>query len=327
MRKITDRRCVLQILAGAAGVALARTSAHAQADFPNRAIRIIVPLAPGGTADLLPRMVGEKLTLKWGQAVVVENRPGGALHIGTEAVFKAEPDGYTLLLAPQGPLVLHQSLYARLNYDPAAFEPVTVLATLPYVFVVHPKVPVSSLQDLIAYAKANPNRINYGTPGTGSAQQLAIEWLKILAGIRMTHVPYRGAAPAMTDLLAGHVQLMCDNAANVLVNIKDGRLKALAVGAPPRIPELPDVPAVAEFFPEFTASSWFSIVAPPKTSPAIVSRLSQAMSEALHLPDVVKRLHRVGATPVGKSPEETTAFVRAETERWRKVIESAGIKL
>jgi tripartite-type tricarboxylate transporter receptor subunit TctC len=327
MSEPTNRRRFLRRLLATTLLPAATRAASAQGDFPSRAIRIIVPLAPGGTADLLPRMVGEKLTLKWGQPVVVENRPGGALHIGTEAVFNADPDGYTLLLAPQGPLVLSPTLYKKLKYDPAAFVPVTVLATLPYVFVVHPKVPVSSIQDLVAYAKANPDRINYGTPGTGSAQQLAIEWLKILAGIRMTHVPYRGAAPAMTDLLAGHVQLMCDNAANVLTHIKEGRLKALAIGAPPRIPELPDVPAVGELYPGFTASSWFSIVAPPKTPAPIVAKLSQGMSEALHLPDVVARLRRVGATPSGKSPEETAVFVRQETERWRKVIHQAGIKL
>ena len=173
---------------------------------------------------------------------------------------------------------------------------------------------------MIAYAKANPDKLNFGTPGTGSAQQLAVEWFKILAGVRLTHVPYRGAAPAMTDLLAGHVQLMCDNAANVLAHIQEGKLKALAIGAPPRIPELPDVPAMAEFFPGFTASSWFAIVAPPKTPPAIVAKLSQAIDEALRLPDVIKRLH--GSAPRRSAgPEETAVFVRQETERWRKVIQ------
>jgi len=327
MSETTDRRRVLQQLLATALLPAAPVTAMAQADFPNRPIRIIVPLAPGGTADLLPRMVGEKLTLKWGQPVVVENRPGGALHVATEAVFRSEPDGYTLLLAPQGPLVLSPSLYSKLSYDPAAFVPVTILATLPYVFVVHPKVPAANVKELVSYAKANPDKLNFGTPGTGSAQQLAVEWFKLLAGIRITHIPYRGAAPAMTDLLAGHVQLMCDNAANVLTHIKEGRLKALAIGAPPRIPELPDVPALEEFYPGFTASSWFSIVAPPKTPPAIVAKLSQAMAEALRLPDVNKRLHGLGATAVGGPPDETAVFVRQETERWRKVIQDAGIKL
>jgi len=327
MSETTDRRHVLQSLLATALLPAAPSIARGQADFPNRAIRIIVPLAPGGTADLLPRMVGEKLTLKWGQPVIIENKPGGALMIGTETVARAEPDGYTLLLGPQSPLVLNQSLYSKLGYDPAAFVPVTVLARLPYVFVVNPKVPVSSIPELVAYAKANPEAINFGTPGTGSAQQLAVEWLKILAGVRFTHVPYRGAAPAMNDLLAGHVQLMCDNSANVLHHIKAGRLKALAIGAPPRIPELPDVPALGELYPEFVASSWFAIVAPPKTPPEIAAKLSAAMGEALRMPDVVKRLHGLGATPVGGTPKETGEFFRQETDRWRRVILGAGIKI
>jgi tripartite-type tricarboxylate transporter receptor subunit TctC len=308
-------------------LATAAASALAQADFPNRPIRIVVPLVPGGTADLLPRMIGEKLTARWGQPVIVENKPGGALHLGTESVARAAPDGYTLLLAPQGPLVLSPSLYRKLGYDPAAFVPVSILAQLPYVLVVNPKVPVSTIPELIAFAKANPDRLNFGTPGVGTAQQLTVEWLKLLAGIKITHVPYRGTAPAMTDLLAGHVELMFDNAANALQQVRDGKLRALAIGAPPRLAELPDVPAMAEFFPEFVAASWFSIVAPPQTPPAIVVKLSEAIGEALRMPDVVNRLHGLGATPVGSSPDETAVFVRQETERWRKVICGAGIKL
>jgi tripartite-type tricarboxylate transporter receptor subunit TctC len=311
----------------AALVAAATAAARAQTDFPNRPIRVVVPLAPGGTADLLPRLVGEKLTLRWGQPVIIENKPGGALHIGAEAVARSAPDGYTLLLAPQGPLVLSPSLYTKLSYDPSAFVPVTILARLPYVFVANPKVPASSVPELIAFAKGNPGKLNFGTPGTGSAQHLAVEWFKLLAGVRLTHVPYRGAAPANADLLAGHVQLMFDNAANALPQIRQGKLKALAIGAPPRIPELPAVPAMAEFFPSFVASSWFSLVAPPKTPPDVVAKLSQAIGEALRMPDVEKRLRGLGATPGGGPPDETAVFVRQETERWRKVIVDAGIRL
>ena len=318
---------VLLPLIAAALLAVAPAAAIAQTDFPNRPIRIVVPLVPGGTSDLLPRMVGEKLTLRWGQPVIIENKPGGALHLGTEAVARAAPDGYTLLLAPQGPLVLSPSLYRKLSYDPAAFVPVTVLARLPYVLVVNPKVPVANVPELIAYAKANPDKLNFGTPGTGSAQHLAVEWFKILTGVRLTHVPYRGTAPAIADLLAGHVQLMFDNAANALPQIREGKLRALAIGAPPRIPELPDVPAMAELFPIFQAASWFALVAPPKTPPDVVAMLSHAIGEALRMPDVSKRLQGLGATPGGSSPEETAAFLRQETERWRKVIVDAGIRL
>ncbi len=319
-------KVLLPLLAAALFVA-APTAALAQTDFPNRPIRIVVPLAPGGTSDLLPRLVGEKLTLRWGQPVIIENKPGGALQIGTEAVARAAPDGYTLLLAPQGPLVLGPHLYRKLSYDPAAFVPVTILARLPYVFVANPKVPASNVPELIAFAKANPDKLNFGTPGTGSAQHLAVEWFKLLAGVRLTHVPYRGTAPAIADLHAGHVQLMFDNAANALPQIRDGKLKALAIGAPPRIPELPDVPAMAEFFPIFQAASWFSLVAPPKTPPDVVAKLAQAIGEALRMPDVSKRLRGLGATPGGGPPQETAAFVRQESERWRKVIVDAGIKL
>jgi tripartite-type tricarboxylate transporter receptor subunit TctC len=318
---------VLVWLIAAAGLAAAPFPALAQDDFPNKPIRIVVPLAPGGTSDLLPRMIGEKLTLRWGQPVIVENKPGGALHLGTEAVARSAPDGYTLLLAPQGPLVLSPSLYRKLSYDPAAFVPVTVLARLPYLFVANPSVPASTIPELIAFAKANPDRLNFGTPGTGSAQHLAVEWFKILTGVRLTHVPYRGTAPAIADLLAGHVHLMFDNAANALPQVRQGKLKALAIGAPPRVAELPDVPAMAEFFPSFLASSWFSLVAPPKTPPAVVAKLSAAIGEALRLPDVSKRLGGLGATPGGEGPEQTAAFLREETERWRKVIMDAGIRL
>ena len=310
-----------------AALSVAATAAVAQDDFPNRPIRIVVPLAPGGTSDLLPRMVGEKLTLRWGQPVIIENKPGGALHLGTEAVARSAPDGYTLLLAPQGPLVLSPSLYRKLSYDPSAFVPVTILARLPYLFVANPSVPASSVPELIAYAKANPDKLNFGTPGTGSAQQLAVEWFKILTGVRLTHVPYRGTAPALADLLAGHVHLMFDNAANALPQVRQGKLKALAIGAPPRIAELPDVPAMAEFFPSFLASSWFSLVAPPKTPPDVVAKLAEAIAEALRTPDVAKRLHGLGATPGGEPPDQAAVFVREEAERWRKVILDAGIRL
>jgi tripartite-type tricarboxylate transporter receptor subunit TctC len=310
-----------------AGLIAAPAVTLAQSDFPNRPIRIVVPLAPGGTSDLLPRMVGEKLAQRWGQPVIIENKPGGALHLGTDAVARAAPDGYTLLLAPQGPLVLSPSLYEKLSYDPAAFVPITILARLPYLFVANPKLPASSVSELIAFAKANPEKLNFGTPGTGSAQHLAVEWFKTLAGVRLTHVPYRGTAPALADLLAGHVELMFDNAANALPQVKDGKLKALAIGAPPRIAELPDVPAMAELFPEFVAASWFSIVAPPGTPPAVADKLSEAMAEALRMPDVTRRLNELGAAADGRSSKQTALFLREETERWRKVIRGAGIKL
>jgi tripartite-type tricarboxylate transporter receptor subunit TctC len=295
--------------------------------YPNRPIKIIVPLPPGATADTLPRLIGEKLTAKWGQPVIIENRPGAAQNLGAEVVARAEPDGYTLLATPQGPLVISQSLYPKLAFDPTAFVPVTVMAALPYVLVASPNAPVSSLEDLIAFATANPDKLNYASPGAGSSNQLAMEWFKRLAGIRLAHVPYRGAAPALTDLLAGHVDIMFDNAGNVVSFIKDGRLKALAVSSKARMPELPDVPAISEKFPEFAATSWFAVVAPPKTPSDIAAKLSDAMVEALRMPDVASRVRQLSATVVASSPSETAAFLAKETAHWRQVIAAAGIKL
>jgi tripartite-type tricarboxylate transporter receptor subunit TctC len=304
----------------------AMLSAAAQADFPNRPIKIIVPLPPGATADTLPRIIGEKLTARWGQPVIIENRPGAAQNLGAEAVARAEPDGYTLLATPQGPLTVSPSMFAKLSFDATAFVPVTVIAQLPYVLVAHPKAPFSTLNEMIAFAKANPDKLNYGSPGSGSSTHLSMEWLKTLADIRLTHVPYKGAAPALTDLLAGHIEMMFDNLGNPLQFIRDGRLRALAVASATRIPELPEVPAIAETFPGFVSTSWFAIVAPPRTPPEIATKLQVAVADILHMPDVAHRLQQLPAKPVGSTPAETAALIKEETARWRKIIEAAGIK-
>ncbi len=305
---------------------LAPALALAQAGYPIRAIKIVVPLAPGGTADILPRIIGEKLSMRFGQPVVIENRAGGGQHIGTEAVARAEPDGYTLLASAAGPLVINPSLYPSLSYDPAAFAPVTIMASLPYVLVVNPRVPVSNVAELVAYAKANPDRLNYAAPGGGSQTQLAVEWLKILSATKMTYVPYKGSAPAVADLVAGHVDLMFDNFGNSLQHIRAGRLRALAIANEQRLAEFPDLPIMAESYPGFMATSWFALLAPPRTSAAIVDRLWQAAAEALRMPDVVARMHGIGAAPGGSTPAATAAFLRQEAERWSKVIAQANIK-
>jgi tripartite-type tricarboxylate transporter receptor subunit TctC len=305
---------------------LAPALALAQADYPNRAIKIVVPLAPGGTADILPRIIGEKLSMRFGQPVVIENRAGGGQHIGTEAVARAEPDGYTLLASAAGPLVINPSLYPSLSYDPAAFAPVTIMASLPYVLVVNPRLPVSNVAELVAYAKANPDKLNYAAPGGGSQTQLAVEWLKILSATKMTYVPYKGSAPAVADLVAGHVDLMFDNFGNSLQHIRAGRLRALALANERRLAEFPNLPVMAETYPGFAATSWFALLAPPKTPAAIVHRLWLAAAEALRMSDVEARLRGLGAGPGGSTPAATAAFLRQETERWSKVIAQANIK-
>jgi tripartite-type tricarboxylate transporter receptor subunit TctC len=302
------------------------TGGLAQTVYPSRLIKIIVPVPAGAAADTIPRIVAAKLAARWGQPVIVENRPGAGQTLGAEAVARAAPDGYTLLAAPAAALVTSRHLHPQLGFDPSAFVPVTVIAEVPHVLVVHPKIQVSSVQELVVFAKANPDKLNYASSGNGGIPHLTLEKLKILAGIRITHVPYKGLAPATTDLLAGHVSVMFDNLGNSLPNIKDGKLRALAVSSTRRIPELPDVPAISEIFPGFVFTSWFAVVAPPKTPPEIAEQLSRAINETLRLPDVAKRLHDLSHAPVGGTPAETAAFLKQETERWHQVIASAGIK-
>jgi tripartite-type tricarboxylate transporter receptor subunit TctC len=312
-----------------ASVALAATSAAAtaQTDFPNRAIKIIVPLPPGGTGDILPRIVAEKLSLRWGKPVIIENKPAGAQHIGTQEVFRGEPDGYTLLSSASGPMVVNPSLYKTLSYDPAAFVPVTVMASLPYVLEVNPKLPVSSVAELIAYARANPDKLNYASTSGGSQSQLSAEWLKVLTGAKITFVPYKGSAQAVTDLIAGHVDMMFDNMANSLQHIREGRLKALVVTSEKRLVDFPDLPTMTETYPGFVATSWFGLLAPPKTPTAIADKLQTAIAEILQMPDVVQRLRDLGAAPDGMSRTDMTRFIKEETERWAKVIAAANITI
>ena len=323
MRKIFSR--AIAIAAAAFAVA---AQGQDIAAYPAKPIRIVVPFPAGGSADLLPRIVGEKLATRFGQSVLVENRAGAAGNIGAEAVFKAEPDGYTLLSAPPPPLVINPSLYAKLAFDPSAFVPVTVIAAIPNVLLVHPKVPVNSVQEIVAYAKANPGKLNYASQGSGSTSHLTAEMFKSMAGVRITHVPYKGTAPALTDLLGGQVDIMFDNLGVSLQHVRSGKLKALAICSEKRVASLPNVPTVAESgLPGFVAVAWFGVVAPPGTPPAIAAKLATAIADVLRMPEVAKRLADLSAEPVGNTPAEMAAFMKDEVERWRRVIVSAGVKV
>ncbi|HVL35457.1 MAG TPA: tripartite tricarboxylate transporter substrate binding protein [Burkholderiales bacterium] len=302
-------------------------AAQAQ-DYPSKTVRIVVPFPAGGSADLLPRVVAEKVAEKWSQPVIVENRPGAAGNIGADVVFRAEPDGYTLLSAPPPPLVINKLLYPKLTYDPAQFVPITVIAAIPNVLLVHPRTKVDTVQELIALAKANPGRLNYASQGNGSTSHLTAELFKAMAGgLSITHVPYKGTAPALADLIAGQVEMMCDNLGVSLPHVRSGRLKALAVASRTRVAALPEVPALAETLPGFEAVAWFGIVAPPRTPAAIAARVQAAVAEALRHPDVQKRLGELSAEPLGLTPAETAAYMRQETERWGGVIRAANVKL
>jgi tripartite-type tricarboxylate transporter receptor subunit TctC len=296
-------------------------------DWPAKPVRIIVPFPPGGSADLMPRVVAEKLSEKWGQPVIIENRAGAAGAIGADVVFRAEPDGYTLLSGPPPPLVINRLLNPKLSYDSTQFVPITVIGAIPNVLLVHPKTNVSTVQELIALAKANPGRLNYASQGSGSTSHLTAELFKSMAGgLQITHVPYKGTAPALADLLGGQVEMMCDNLGVSLPHVRSGKLKALAVASAKRVKALPDVPTLAESLPGFEAVAWFGIVAPPKTPAAIAEKVAAGVIEALKLPDVLKRLNELSAEPMGLTPAETATYMKQETERWAAVIKSAGVK-
>jgi tripartite-type tricarboxylate transporter receptor subunit TctC len=296
-------------------------------DWPAKPVRIIVPFPPGGSADLLPRVVAEKLSEKWGQPVIIENRAGAAGSIGADVVFRAEPDGYTLLSGPPPPLVINRLLNPKLSYDSTQFVPITVIGAIPNVLLVHPKTKVSTVQEFIALAKANPGKLNYASQGSGSTSHLTAELFKSMAGgLQITHVPYKGTAPALADLLGGQVEMMCDNLGVSLPHVRSGKLKALAVASSKRVKALPEVPTLAESLPGFEAVAWFGIVAPPKTPAAIAEKVAAGVIDALKLPDVLKRLNELSAEPMGLTPAETAAYMKQETERWAAVIKSAGVK-
>src|SRR5512144_2335881 len=270
-------------------------------DYPTKPIRIVVPFPPGGATDLLARAVAQRLTEKWGQAVLVDNRPGAGGNIGSELVAKSAPDGYTLEMGTVGTHSINASLYAKMPYDHVKdFVPIILVAGVPNVLVVNPALPVNSVQELVAYAKANPGKLNFASSGNGTSIHLSGELFKVMAGVQMTHVPYKGSAPALQDLIGGQVQLMFDNLPPSLPQIKAGKLRALAVTTATRSPALPDLPTIAESgLPGFEASSWFGIVAPAGTPPAIVAKLNAEVAKWLASPEAQEKLLALGANPAG----------------------------
>jgi tripartite-type tricarboxylate transporter receptor subunit TctC len=308
--------------------AVLAVGAAAAEDYPARAVKIIVPFAAGGTADLMPRVVADWLSRKWKQAVVIENKAGAAGNIGAEAVFNAEPDGYTLLSSPAPPLVINQSLYPKLGFDPTAFVPVSVMGIVPNALVVNPsKVTARSVADLIADARGHPGKITAATQGNGSTSHLTSEMFQMMAKVKFVNVPYRGSAPALQGLLAGDCDLMFDNLGVSLALVKGGQLRLMAVGTERRMATLPDVPTIAETLPGFASSAWFAVVAPPKTPRAIIERLSADIAAAIRSPEVAPRFAEMSAEAVGSAPEAAARFMREEAERWAGVIRAAGVKL
>jgi len=322
--RLIDRRSVL---AATALIAAVPATAFAQADYPNHAIKFVVPVPPGNMLDSMPRIIGDKLSPRWNQPVIVENRPGAASNLGSEAVFKSPPDGYTLLVSPPGPLSVSAHVYTKLGYEPAQFVPVSVLVRFPFLLLANPNVPVSNLQELIARVKANPDKVTFATPGVSSTPHLTMEKFSRAAGIRFVHVPYPGLTPALNDLLGGHVNVMFDTPGNTLGHIREGKVKLLAVTGARRLAEYPAIPALADLHPDVMHEDWFAVVAPPRTPAPVADKLSQAIAETLKLPDVAKRISEAGFTAVGATPAETAALIRSESEKFRRVIAEAGIKI
>jgi tripartite-type tricarboxylate transporter receptor subunit TctC len=299
---------------------------HAE-DYPTKPIVLVVPFAPGGSSDFLSRLIGSKLTEAWKQQVVIESRPGGAGNIAMDAVQRAKPDGYTLILGHVGTLAVNPAMFVKLPYDPIkGFVPVSLIATVPTVLAVNPNLPVKTFKEFIDLAKAKPGTIAYGSAGNGSSGHLAMEYLKQTAGIDIVHVPYKGTGPMVTDLLGGSTQATFTGATPLLPHIKQGKLRPLAVGDAKRIAALPDVPTVAESgYKGFETSQWYGIMAPSGTPDAIVRKLSAEINRILKSPDVVARLEADGSVARGSTPEEFAAFILTEQKRWGQVVKSAKI--
>jgi tripartite-type tricarboxylate transporter receptor subunit TctC len=302
-------------------------SAQNTTAWPQKTIKIVVPNPAGGSADLFPRLISVALMAKLGQTIVIENKPGAAGNIAAEFVYGSEPDGYTLMAAPPPPLSINVSLYPKLNYEPSKFVPITILSIVPNALMVHPSVPVNTVQELIAFAKANPDKLSYASQGNGSTAHLTAELFKQKTGTKMVHVPYKGDAPAVADLLAGHVNVMFGNVAQATAHLRSGKLKVLAVTSAKRISSMPNTVAMQEVVPGVVAVAWFAMVAPPKTPAAIVNRLSSLIGEILRTPEMSRRFAEVGAEPIGNTPEEMALWMKEDTERWRQVIKNGGVTI
>jgi tripartite-type tricarboxylate transporter receptor subunit TctC len=307
---------------------LALTGSARAEVYPDHAVKIIVPFPAGGTADAVPRLVADWLSRKWSQPVIIENRTGAGGNIGAEMVYRAAPDGYTLLSSPPPPLVINQNLYPQLGFDPAKFEPVIVMAHVPNALIVNPgTVPAPSVSELVEYLHKNPEKLTAATQGAGTTSHLTAELFQLMAKVKLRFIPYRGSAPALQGLLAGDVDLMFDNLGVSLPLVNAGSLKLLAVASAQRLPSLPNVPTIAETLPGFEAVAWYAIAAPPGTPKNITEKINADVNEALRQPELQDRLRNLSAETFGGSVEKTAKYMQEEVVRWGSVIKAADIKL
>lgn len=323
---LSTRRTLTLAAASALGLlALTPLAAQAQA-FPTKAITIIVPFSAGGTTDILARVLGQFISKDLGQPVIIDNRAGAGGNIGTQLVARAAPDGYTILMGTVGTHAINQSLYPKLAFDPIKdFAPLTRVALVPNLLVANPAQPFKTVKELMAYAKANPGKVTFGSSGSGTSIHLSGELFKQMAGVDIQHVAYKGSAPAVNDLLGNHIAIMFDNMPSAISHVKAGKLRPLAVTTAQRSPALPDVPTIAEAgVPGYEATSWFGLLAPAKTPAPVVAKLNAAILKALADPDVKNKLLEQGAEPAGETPAQFAAFIASETVKWGKIVKQSG---
>jgi len=314
------------LLALMVAFALAPPARAEEPNYPGRAVKIIVSAPPGGGVDIVARVIADRLAKLWGQPFVVENRPGAGGNLGSEAVAVAEPDGYTLLAAQPAPLTTNVVLYKRLNFDPAAFEPLAIMTSIPNVLVVRADFSANSVAELVAYAKANPGKVNFGSQGVGTTPHLTGELFTRATGTKLTHVPYRGTAQAVNDLIAGHLDLLFFQLDSVREQYQAKKAKMLAVTTTQRVAAVPEVPTMDEAGVKgFRSDTWNALAAPPKTPAAIVAKLNAAINAVLKEPDTAEHLRAMNMTPIGGTPDAIKTFIREETERWGEVIRAAHI--
>jgi tripartite-type tricarboxylate transporter receptor subunit TctC len=306
--------------------ALVSSLAHAQTAFPTRTVRLIVPFPGGGINDVLARIIGEKLQARWRQPIVIENKTGAGGNIGADLAYQSEPDGYTLLLSPPGPLAVNQSLYKQLSYKPQDFVPLTVVGSVPNVVIVRKELPASSLKELIAYVKANPGKVTFGSQGNGATPHLTGMMFQGMTDTTMVHVPYRGENLVLNDMIGGHVDIFFGNVAAAGPPFRDGRVKILAIADTRRAPSLSEIPTTAEAgLPGLLSTGWFALAAPPKTPAALQAEIAKAAIEVIKMPDVQARFRAASVEPIGSSPAEMAAFVKEEAQRWGEVIKKNNI--
>jgi tripartite-type tricarboxylate transporter receptor subunit TctC len=316
------------ILVGTLAWLASGNSAEAQDSYPTRLVRMIVPFPAGGTADTLPRIVADRLSERWHQAVIIENRAGAGGNIGAEAMAGSPPDGYVLLASPPGPIAINDNLYRKLAFEPSKFEPIIVLGTVPNVLVVKPAFPAKTAPELIAFLRANPGKVAFASQGNGSTSHLSAMLFQKLTGTQMLHVPYRGSAPALQDIMGNHVDLFFDNLASSLAPHNAGSLRILAVGSTERVPALPDIPTLEEVgVAGFKSITWFAVMAPPGTSTTLIATINKAIDETLHLPDVKDQFGKLGVQAMGGSVADAKGFIADERALWADVIRAAAIKI